>query len=107
MSGKVAKVLKMLCFFVFSTFLGAFVGWLILVYLGLEGLGVIVFLVFSFSSFVLVLFLFCLLCFCFVVGLLLLDGVFVYVFSFVFCWIFFFEGLRVKRGGPKGHLTWP
>ena len=24
---------------------------------------------------------------------------------FVFC--FFFEGLRVRWGGPKGHLTWP
>ena len=43
--GKVAKVLKMLSF---HNCLG-FVGWLILVYLGLEGLGVFVFLVlFSF-----------------------------------------------------------
>ena len=43
--GKVAKVLKMLVFPVFW----AFVGWLILVYLGLEGLGVFVVLVcFSF-----------------------------------------------------------
>ena len=35
-------------------------------------------------------------CFCFV---------FVFLFFFVlfFCW----EGLRVRWGGPKGHLTWP
>ena len=43
--GEVAKVLKML---VFPSF-GAFVGWHILVYLGLEGLGVFVFLCFCFS----------------------------------------------------------
>ena len=44
LSGKVARVLKML---VFDSFLG-FVGRLLLVYLGLEGLGVFVFLVFVF-----------------------------------------------------------
>ena len=27
-------------------------------------------------------------------------------FFLFFCW-FFLEGLRVKWGGPKGHLTWP
>ena len=43
-SGKVGRVLK---FLVFPSF-GGFVGWLILVYLGLEGLGVFVFLVFVF-----------------------------------------------------------
>ena len=40
-SGIVPKVLKMLVFF---PVLGAFVGWDIFVYLGLEGLGVLVFL---------------------------------------------------------------
>ena len=43
-SGKVAKVLKMLVF--------CFVGCLILVYLGLEGLGVFVFLVYNLFFFV-------------------------------------------------------
>ena len=63
LNGKVARVLK--CLFFFPSFLG-FVGWLLLVYLGLEGLGVFVFLVFAFLfgvGFVSV----CLLCF-FVVG---------------------------------------
>ena len=41
--GKVAKVLNCLCFY--FQFCLAFVGWLILVYLGLEGLGVFVVLV--------------------------------------------------------------
>ena len=89
LSVEVASVLKMLVF-LFPNFLG-FVAWLILVYLGLEGLGVFVFLVFVFFC-VLVLFMFCLLCFYFVVGC---------------CFLFFFEGLRVRWGGPKGHLTWP
>ena len=59
LSGKVARVLKMLVFF--ASFLG-FVGRFLLVYLGLEGLGVFVFLVFAFLfgvGFVSV----CLLCF--------------------------------------------
>ena len=64
--GKVAKVSKML---VFPRLLGAFGGWHILVYLGLEGFGVFVFLV---------LFFFC------------LGFVFVYFALFVFCcWIVF------------------
>ena len=30
------------------------------------------------------------------------------VFVFLFCVVLFFlEGLRVRWGGPKGHLTWP
>ena len=36
-------------------------------------------------------------CFCFLF--------FVCFFLFFFC--FFLEGLRVRWGGPKGHLTWP
>ena len=37
---------------------------------------------------------------------------FVFFFFFFFsffdlCVCFFLEGLRVRRGGPKGHLTWP
>ena len=44
-SGKVARVFNMLVFF--PSFLG-FVGWLLLVYLDLEGLGVFVFLGFAF-----------------------------------------------------------
>ena len=70
MSGKVAKVLNVL---VFSPFFG-FVGWLILVYLGLEGLGVFVVLVFVFF-----LFRFCFVLLRFVVGLFLV------LFWFCFC----------------------
>ena len=47
-SGTVAQAFRMLVFF--PSVLG-FVGWLILVYLGLEGLGVYVFLVFVFILF--------------------------------------------------------
>ena len=34
---------------------------------------------------------------------------FFFVFLVVFCLLFFvfFGGLRVRWGGPKGHLTWP
>ena len=34
---------------------------------------------------------------------------FVFVFLLFFCVFlcFFLEGLRVRWGGPKGHLTWP
>ena len=155
MSGIVSKVLKML---VFPSFFGFFLGWLIVVHLGLEGLGVFVFLVFVFVCFVLLLFLSCLLCswfcgwmflfcffclfvffwlfcfFCFVffggfkghvrwpegpphlalnppyficfVFLFLFFFVFLFVF-FVSLLFFFLEGLRVRWGGPKGHLTWP
>ena len=90
-SGKVARVLKKACFF--SSFFG-FVGWLILVDSGLEGLGVFCVSCFCFS-FVLVLFLFCLLCF------LLLDcfwccSGFVFVFLFLLFLFWFFEGLRVR-----------
>ena len=84
-SGIVSKVLKMLVFPVW----GAFLGWLVVVHLGLEGLGVFVFLVFAF--FVLLLFLFCLLCY----WVLWLDVVVLFfcVFVVFFC---FLEGLRVR-----------
>ena len=112
-SGIVPKVLKML---VFPQFFGAFVGWLILAYLGLEGLGVFVFLVFvflfyvAFVSVLFALFLFC----CWIVlgvGSCLVFWLFFFVFwlSFLFFWlsflfflvVFFFpfcflEGLRVR-----------
>ena len=132
-SGIVSKVLKML---VFPSF-WAFLGWLIVVHLGLEGLGVFVFLVFVFLfcvAFVSVLFalflvlwldvvvLFFLLFFfvvflffCLRVSFLALNPPYflfcLFVFlSFVFFFVFLFvflEGLRVRWGGPKGHLTWP
>ena len=78
-SGKVGRVYKNACF---PSFWG-FVGWLILVYLGLEGLGVFVFLAFVF------LFL-CWFCFCFVcfVLVLLLDCFWCWFF-FCFCFFFF------------------
>ena len=142
-SGIVSKVLKML---VFSHFWGVFLGWLIVVHLGLEGLGVFVFLVFVFlfclvSVSVLfavflvlwldVVFCLCFCCFfvlvCFFAGFkghvrwpegpphLALNPP--YLFFFFLCFVFFFcffvfclcflEGLRVRWGGPKGHLTWP
>ena len=96
----VSKVLKMLVFF--SQFWGVFLGWLIVVHLGLEGLGVFVFLVFVFLfflAFVSVLFALFL--------ALWLDGVLFFFFCFwcflVFfccCFVFFcfvfLEGLRVR-----------
>ena len=79
--GKVAKVLKMLVFPIF----GASVRWLILVYLGLEGLGVFVVLMcFSLVQvlllFVLALFLFC--CWI-VVGVVLVFCFFLFFCAFV------------------------
>ena len=83
-SGIVPKVLKMLVFF-FPQFWGVFVGWLTLVYLGLEGLGVFVFLVSLFL---------CCFCFCFVcfVSVLLLDcfGCWFLFCFFDFCVVFVF-----------------
>ena len=83
------------CFF--PQFSGAFLGWLIIVHLGLEGLAVFVFLVFVFLCCVvfvsvllvvlLVLWLFCCLFFLF------------FVFFFVFFVLFF--------GGFKGQVRWP
>ena len=32
---------------------------------------------------------------------------FVFCFLFLFLFLFFLEGLRVRWGGPSGHLTWP
>ena len=102
----------------FSQFFGAFVGWLILAYLGLEGLGVFVFLVFvflfcvAFVSVLFALFLFCCWivlgvgsCFVFLLFLLcfFLFVVFVFFvscFFFVFCFFFLF-------GGFKGQVRWP
>ena len=154
-SGIVSKVLKMLVFF--PSFLGFFLWWLIVVHLGLEGLGVFVFLVFAFLfslAFVSVLFalflvlwldvvvffVVCFFCFfccffvfvCFFGGFkghvrwpegpphLALNPPYFICFCFFFplcCFLFFFvffvflfvflEGLRVRWGGPKGHLTWP
>ena len=79
--------------------------------LGLEGLGVFVFLVLGFVFcvvFVSVLFLFC----CWIVFGVGSCFAFFFLFFCVlvfFCFLFFcfLEGLRVRRGGPKGHLTWP
>ena len=84
MSGIVSKVLKML---VFPSFLGFFLGWLIVVHLGLEGLGVFVFLVFVFVF--LSCFCFCLVCFVlgFVVGCccFVFFCLFFFVLFFLFC----------------------
>ena len=94
----VPKVLKMLVF----PILGAFVGWLILVYLGLEGLGAFVFLVFVF--------LICVFCFCFVAGLfwvlllVLLFCCFFLIFLSCFC---FFVFVFVFFWGFKGQVRWP
>ena len=118
------KSVKNACFCFFPV-VWAFLGWLIVVHLGLEGLGVFVFLVFVFLFcvvFVYVLFalllvvcgwmfLFCsfvCVCVCF-----FSFFVFPFLFSFllIFCFfcfsfLFIFEGLRVKWGGPKCHFTW-
>ena len=95
LSGKVARVLKMLVFF--PSFLG-FVGWLLLVYLGLEGLGVFVFLVFAFLLLLfflaLVLFLFvCFVLFCWILFLFFLFFGWMLLFLFLFFVLFVF--LRV------------
>ena len=89
-----SKSVKNACF---SPMFGAFVGWLILAYLGLEGLGVFVFLVFVFLfcvAFVSALFAL----FCFVVGLfwvfvlVLFFGCFFFVFlGCCFCFCFFWR----------------
>ena len=109
----------------FFQVLGAFLGWRILLYFGFGrfrcfGVSCVCFcflccFCFCFVCFVFVLlldcfwcwFLFCF-CFCFFffVFLFFVLVVFVFVF-FVFCCFVFLEGLRVRRGGPKGHLTWP
>ena len=87
-SGIVSKVLKCL----FSQIFGAFLGWLIVVHLGLEGLGVFVFLVFV-CLFCVALFLFC----CFVIGFVVGCSCFVsFLFLFCFFFLFFLEGLRVR-----------
>ena len=123
--GIVPEVLKMLVFF--SQFFGLLWGGLFLFILGLEGLGVFVFLVFvfvfcvAFVSVLFALFLFCcwivfwcwfLFCFCFCFFfffLLFVCSFFLFSFClvFVFFGFVFLEGLRVRWGGPKGHLTWP
>ena len=93
-SGIVTKVLKMLVFPCF----GGFSGWLIVVHLGLEGLGVFVFLVFVFLfcvAFVSVLFALFLVLWLDVVVLL-----FFVVFFCCFFVLFFF-------GGLKGQVRWP
>ena len=102
MSGIVSKVLKRLVFF--PIFLGAFLGWLIVVHLGLEGLGACVFLVFVFLfcvAFVSVLFALLLVLW---LDVVVLYFVFVCSFSFLFLfWFFFF----CFFGGFKGQVRWP
>ena len=49
--------------------------------------------------------LFVLFCFCFVSACFVLVVGFCLLFCFCFCFIW--KGLRVKWGGPLGHLTWP
>ena len=96
MSGIVSKVLKML---VYPSFLGFFLGWLIVVHLGLEGLGVFVFLVFVFLfrlAFVSVLFALFL--------VLWLDVVFfVCFFLFFLVFVCFCWNVRWPEGPP--HLA--
>ena len=91
-SGIVPTVLKILVFP--SLFGGAFVGWLILVYLGLEGLGVFVFLLFVFLfcvAFVSVLFALCLFCLLDCFGCWFLFCCFVVFFCDVFVFLFFWR----------------
>ena len=85
-SGIVSKVLKMLVFF---PVLGAFLGWLIIVHLGLEGLGVFVFLVFVFLccvAFVSVLFAWSLVLWLFYFFVLLVFCCFFCFFFVLFFW---------------------
>ena len=92
-SAIVPKVLKTL----FSQFFWAFLGWLLLVYLCLEGLGVFVFRVFGFLfgvGFVSV----CLLCFVLWLDVVVSVCFFCvcFVLFFLFCFLFYLEGLRVR-----------
>ena len=115
-----SRSVKMLVFF--SQFLGAFVGWFILVYLGFGRfrcfcVSCVCFcflccFCFCFVCFVFVLLLDCFLvlffCFCFFLYSLF-SFVFLFLFFlflFFFCFVFL-EGLRVRWGGPKGppHLA--
>ena len=101
-----SRSFKNACFF--FPVLGAFVGWLILVYFGFGRFWCFCVSGVCFSFFVLLLFLFCLLCFCFVVGLCFgVGSCFAFVFVLVlllFCscfFVFFFFG------GFKGQMRWP
>ena len=60
----------------------------------------------------------CCFCFCFVCFVIGFAFLFCFLFCFFSFFLFFFgfcfffvsvflEGLRVRWGGPKGHLTWP
>ena len=103
-SGIVSKVLKMLVF----PIVWAFLGWRVIVHLGLEGLGVFVFLVFVFLCCVAFVSVF-LLCywFCgFFFFFLLFFFCFLFVlFFFVFLFVLFF--LFCFFGGFKGQVRWP
>ena len=93
-TGIVSKVLKML----FSPVFWAFLGWHNIVHLGLEGLGVFVFLVFVFLccvAFVSVLF-----------ALLLVLWLFCFLFCFFLCFVCFVF-LFCFIGGFKGQVRWP
>ena len=85
-SGILSKVLQMLVFPVW----GAFLGWLIVIHLGLEGLGVFVFLAFVF--------LFCVVFVSVLFALLLVLWLDVVVLFVVFFCFF---------GGFKGQVRWP
>ena len=126
-----SRSVKMLVFF---QVFWAFVGWLILVYFGFGRFRCFCvscvcfcFLCCFCFCFVCFVFVFCwivfgcwfLFCFFFVyflffVFLFLCLFLFLFFFGcffgfliFVYCFLFFGEGLRVRWGGPKGHLTWP
>ena len=123
--GIVPGVLKCLFFPVFWVFLG----WLLLVYFWgwkvrcfcLSCVSCVCFwclccFCFCFVCFVFVLLLDCFWCwflvcncFCFSVFFFLLfcSCFFLFLFFFVLFFVVFLEGLRVRWGGPKGHLTWP
>ena len=88
------KVLKML---VFPSFFGFFLGWLLLLYLGLEGLYVLVFFVFGLLFGVGLVFSLAL--FCFVLGCCCFCLCFFGLFFFVLFFVFF--------GGFKGQVRWP
>ena len=113
----------------FSQF-GFFVGWFILVYFGFGRfrcfcVSCVCFCFLRCFCFCFVCFVFVLLLDCFLVLFFLLLFLFCFFFCFFcffcscfflflflfffvfFCFFYFLEGLRVRWGGPKGHLTWP
>ena len=105
LSGIVPEVLKMLVFF--PSFFGLLWGGLFLSILGLEGLGVFVFLVFAFLFFCIAFVSVCLLCFVLWLDVVVSVSVFFLCFCFCCFFLFVFFCFCFFGGGFKGQVRWP